>query len=140
MFARDSQANDPVADPNVSGTISVVSAGRTLIPLVANVIFNSKGFYDMPIPWNGLYLVELVQEGHIPREVTITVEATTPGERITKYVVMSKLLTPEETRIIFTWESSQDLDLFVAGIEKGTDDLCIVSYQNRDCPAAVLDR
>ena len=123
------------------GTISSVTGDGSLITLVDNVTFNSKGFYDIkPIPRNGLYHVDLVREGYINKVANLTVEATSPGERVTKYVIMSKLLTPEETRIIFTWETSQDMDLFVAGIEKGTDDLCIVSYQNRDCPAAVLDR
>ena len=141
MFARDSVTNDPLADPNVIGTISLVAADGTLIPLAVNVTFNDKGFYDItPIPRNGLYYVELMRDGYINKVEYFDVDATTPGERVTKYVIMSKLLTPEETRIIFTWETSQDMDLFVAGIEKGTDDLCIVSYANRDCPAAVLDR
>ena len=144
MFARDCQDNDPIADPNVVGTISLVTAGGTLIPLAENVTFNSKGFYDVkPIPSNGLYHVELVREGYMNKVENFTVAATTPGERVTKYVVMSKLLTPDETRIIFTWETSQDMDLFVAGIQKGTDNLvCTVSYEKRTCPesAAVLDR
>ena len=141
MFARDSVTNDPVADPNVIGTISMVTENGTLVPLAENVTFNSKAFYDItPIPRNGLYHVYLMRDGYINKVANLTVEATTPGERVTKYVIMSKELTPEETRIIFTWETSQDMDLFVAGIEKDTDDLCIVSYANRDCPAAVLDR
>ena len=141
MFARDSVTNDPVADPNVIGTISMVTANGTLVPLAENVTFNDKGFYDItPIPRNGLYHVELMREGYINKVANFTVLATTPGESVTKYVIMSKLLTPEETRIIFTWDSSQDMDLFVAGIKKDTGDLCIVSYANRACPAAVLDR
>ena len=141
VYARDSETNDPIAGPNVFGTISLVTEEGTLIPLAENVTFNSKAFHDItPIPRNGLYHVDLMREGYINKVANLTVEATSPGERVTKYVIMSKELTPEETRIIFTWETSQDMDLFVAGIEKDTDDLCIVSYANRDCPAAVLDR
>ena len=141
VYARDSVTNDPIASPNVFGTISLVTADGDLIPLAENVTFNSKAFYDIkPIPRNGLYHVELIRDGYISKVSSITVEASLPGERVTKYVIMSKELTPEETRIIFTWETSQDMDLFVAGIDKATDDLCIVSYANRDCPAAVLDR
>ena len=141
VFAKDSETNDPITSPNVFGTISLVTAEGTLIPLAVNVTFNSEAYTDItPIPRNGLYHVELMREGYINKVANLTVEATTPGERVTKYVIMSKELTPEETRIIFTWETSQDMDLFVAGIEKDTSNLCIVSYANRACPAAVLDR
>ena len=112
-----------------------------MVTLADNVTFNSKAFYEVdPIPWNGLYHVDLKREGHITRVVNFTVEATSPGQRVDKYVIMSKLLTPEETRIIFTWETSQDMDLFVAGINKDTDEICIVSYANRGCPSVILDR
>ena len=141
MYARDSETNDPIAGPNVFGTISLVTEEGTLIAVAENVTFNSKAFHDIkPIPRNGVYHVYLMRDGYINKEANITVEATYPGEKVTKYVIMSKELTPEETRIIFTWETSQDMDLFVAGINKDTEDLCIVSYANRDCPAAVLDR
>ena len=141
MYARDSESNDPISSPNVFGTISLVTAEGTLIPIAENVEFSPKGIYDIkPIPRNGIYHVELIRDGYIDKHANLTVEATYPGERVNKYVIMSKELTPEETRIIFTWETSQDMDLFVAGIDKSTDDICIVSYANRDCPAAVLDR
>ena len=51
-----------------------------------------------------------MRDGYINKVENFTVEATTPGERVTKYVIMSKLLTPEETRIIFTWNTRQDTD------------------------------
>ena len=119
----------------------MITAEGGLIPLAENVSFNNKAFYDIkPIPRNGLYHVEVMRDGYIDKITNLTVEATTPGESVTKYVIMSKELTPEETRIIFTWETSQDMDLFVGGIDKVTQELCIVSYANRACPAAVLDR
>lgn len=164
VFARDSQTNDPIASPNVNGTIGIIAPDGSITPIAVNssghvlriphgdplppgfdytVQLSSKSRIKLgPLPRNGIYQVYFWRDGYENTTQNLTVEATMPNEQVDKYVIMSPTLGPEETRIIYTWQEDdpEDVDLYVVAIKKDDDTICKVHYDNRQCPGVTLDR
>ena len=154
IYARNSQDNDPITSPQVEGTVGIWSTNNdTLIPLMTdgtlsydapNIFLNNKAFIDFyPVPRNGIYQVTFWREGYITKTQNLSVEATFVGERVDKRVIMSPELTPGQTRIIYTWQEDDpmDMDLYVTAIKKDDDnDVCMIFYANKNCPGTTQDR
>ena len=51
-------------------------------------------------------------------------------------------LPPEETQILLSWETDPpaDVDIYVATINNADDSICVVYFDNRNCPEAAAQQ
>jgi len=65
-----------------------------------------------------------------------------PNERVEKTVLLNPELSVGQTRLVYQWQtvSPEDMDLYVAAIKKDDNDLCVVYYDNKNCPGVTQDR
>ena len=112
-------------------------------PNAPTIFLNSKSFIDIgPMPRNGEYQVTFWRDGYINKTQTLMVEATMPNERVEKTVLLNPELSVGQTRLVYQWQtvSPEDMDLYVAAIKKDDNDLCVVYYDNKNCPGVTQDR
>ena len=59
-----------------------------------------------------------------------------------KYVIMIPDLNPGESTILMTWETNPpaDLDIYVAAISNADDSVCVISFENQQCPNAAAEQ
>ena len=165
IYARNSQSNDPITSPKVNGTISLVRADGSLLPIPVNssgypwiewrdgtpvppgfdymIQLNNKAYIDLePVPRNGIYQVTFWRDSYQNKTQNLTIEAVMVGERVDKYVIMSPELTPGQTRIIYTWQEvdPMDMDMYITAIKKEDDSICKISFANKNCAGVTQDR
>jgi len=117
--------------------------GGARIPVATNVVLNSKGKEGvLDLPANGNYQIDMKQTGFIDKTIMITVNATMDNEEIERIVVMIPDLPPEETQILMSWETDPpaDVDIYVAAINNADDSICVVYFDNRNCPGAAAQQ
>ena len=51
-------------------------------------------------------------------------------------------LNPGESTILMTWETNPpaDLDIYVAAINNADDSVCVISFENQQCPNAAAEQ
>ena len=51
-------------------------------------------------------------------------------------------LNPGESTILMTWETNPpaDLDIYVAAISNADDSVCVISFENQQCPNAAAEQ
>lgn len=111
--------------------------------MATNVVLNSKGKEGvLDLPANGNYQIDMKQTGFIDKTIMITVNATMDNEEIERIVVMIPDLPPEETQILMSWETDPpaDVDIYVAAINNADDSICVVYFDNRNCPGAAAQQ
>ena len=97
LYARDSTANDPIAQALVN--VTLVKPGGALLPVAVNLQLNNKGFDTvLNLPANGDYQISMQKTGYINKVTTINVNATMDNELVTRVCIISISIFNNERR------------------------------------------
>ena len=128
IIVRSSQNNTAVT----GAKISVNSTDGSGSVVVVDVAVEKNGTKSIEVPLAESFSLKISASGYIDETLQIDVNCTSDCQ-IDRYVSLSPILLPEETRIRMTWETEypRDLDLFVLSVERSNQsNICMTFWGN----------
>ena len=124
IIVRNSQNNTPVIGANINlnstdGSVILGGFGTDI-----------NGTKSIEVPLAESYFVKISASGYIDETLQIDVNCTSDCQ-IDRYVSISPILLPEETRIRMTWQTEypRDLDLHVLSVERSNQsNICLTFW------------